>query len=460
VNVVLLSTYELGHQPFGLASPAAWLKRAGARVTCLDLAVERLEEQVIAPADLVAFYVPMHTATRIATKAAGRVQKINPDVHLCFYGLYAPMNEAFLRKLGAHTILGGEFEAGLVRLVERLSKDRDGVQPGLSPKLPPISLARQQFLVPDRDGLPPLRNYARLQVGSEQRVAGYTEASRGCKHFCRHCPIVPVYEGRFRVVQRDVVLEDIRRQIEAGAQHITFGDPDFFNGPGHAIPLVKAIHERWPQLTYDVTIKIEHLLKHAQHLVTLRDSGCLFVTSAVESVDDGILKIFDKRHSREDFVRAVSVFREMGMTLNPTFVTFTPWTSAKGYLDLLRLIGELNLVDHISPIQYAIRLLIPSGSKLLELPLVHEVIGEFDETALCYRWSHLDPRIDHLYSNVLDVVKQGQAGHESRQAIFGKVWELAVRAADLFDWDGATLPTRTHTAPRPTIPCLTEPWFC
>ena len=120
LQVVLISTYELGRQPFGLASPAAWLRQAGARVTCLDLSVERLNEEAIASADLVAFYVPMHTATRIATRVVERVKTLNPHAHLCFYGLYASMHEPFLRALGADTILGGEYEAGLVSLVQRL----------------------------------------------------------------------------------------------------------------------------------------------------------------------------------------------------------------------------------------------------------------------------------------------------------------------------------------------------
>ena len=326
LRVVLISTYELGHQPFGLASPAAWLREAGARVTCLDLAVERLDEPAIAAADLVAFYVPMHTATRLAASFVERVKRINPNAHLCFYGLYAPVNEEYLRGLGAGTILGGEFEEGLVALVERLSADEsEPSRPPAQPE-PTISLNRQQFLVPDRSRLPGLERYAHVKLpGGGSRVAGYTEASRGCKHLCRHCPIVPVYGGRFFVVQPDVVLEDIARQVAAGAEHITFGDPDFFNGPTHAMRIVQELHRRFPRLTYDVIIKVEHLLKHAGHLPTLRDTGCLFVTSAVEAVDDRILEIFDKRHTREDFVRAVLLCREVGLNLNPTFVTFNPW---------------------------------------------------------------------------------------------------------------------------------------
>src|SRR5437588_5869872 len=170
INVVLISTYELGRQPFGLASPAAWLKAAGASVTCLDLAVEGLEEEPVAAADLMAFYVPMHTATRLAASFVERVRRLNPHAHLCFYGLYAPMNEGFLRGLGAETILGGEFEEGLVALVNRLSEERADGKPHPQQEQT-VSLARQTFLVPDRSGLPELRRYAHVKLtNGEQRV--------------------------------------------------------------------------------------------------------------------------------------------------------------------------------------------------------------------------------------------------------------------------------------------------
>src|ERR1043165_8630340 len=100
MHVVLISTYELGHQPFGLASPAAWLRNRGAVVTCIDLSRETFREQPIREADLVAFYLPIHTATRLAIQLVPTVIGLNPRAHLCFYGLYAPVNEEFLRGLG------------------------------------------------------------------------------------------------------------------------------------------------------------------------------------------------------------------------------------------------------------------------------------------------------------------------------------------------------------------------
>jgi radical SAM superfamily enzyme YgiQ (UPF0313 family) len=402
----------------------------------------------------------MHTATRLAASFVQRVKQINPNAHLCFYGLYAPVNEEYLRGLGAGTILGGEFEEGLVALVERLSANETEPSRVHAQPEPTVSLNRQRFLVPDRGQLPGLERYAHVKLpGGGSRVAGYTEASRGCKHLCRHCPIVPVYGGRFFVVQPDVVLEDIARQVAAGAEHITFGDPDFFNGPTHAMRIVEELHQRFPRLTYDVIIKVEHLLKHVGHLPTLRDTGCLFITSAVEAVDDRILEIFDKRHTREDFVRAVSLCREVGLNLNPTFVTFNPWLSLAGYRDLLSTILQLGLVGNVSPIQYAIRLLIPRGSRLLELPLVQEFVGNFDPEALAYPWTHPDPRMDRLHADVLAVVGGNQTTVEDRYAIFARVWELTEAASETTPSDPFALVT-TSVPSREPIPHLSEPWYC
>ncbi len=455
MNVLLISTYELGRQPFGVASPAAWLRGAGATVACLDLSREPLREESVRAADLIAFYVPMHTATRLAIDILPTVRSLNPRTHLCFYGLYAPVNEVYLRRLGAGTILGGEFESGLVSLVRRLSR-ADGAEDGQPEPL--VSLERQKFQTPSRDGLPPLSRYARLLLpNGEKRMVGYTEASRGCRHLCRHCPIVPVYNGVFRIVQREVVLEDIRRQVAAGAGHITFGDPDFFNGPRHALDLVTALHSEFPSLTYDVTIKIEHLLTHAQHLATLRSTGCIFVTSAVESVDDRILARLAKGHTFADFAAVVELFREVGLHLSPTFVAFTPWTTLRGYLELLGRLVELDLLEQVAPIQLAIRLLIPAGSRLLDLPEVRRRVGAFDEAALVYPWAHGDPRVDELCRAIQLLVEDGEKRGDARRDIFRRIWAAAHDAA------GRTtpaLPDARDRLARAAIPYLTEPWYC
>src|SRR5580704_1540415 len=285
MKILLLSTYELGRQPFGLASPAAWLRERGHEVTCNDLSREPLSEQAARDAALIGFYVPMHTATRLVLELLPSIRQLNSSAHICAFGLYAAMSREIFHAGGVGSLFSGEFEQALVDLADKLSGGTTAAE--TFPPVSDISLARLRFKVPDRQSLPPLKSYAHLVLPSgEHRTVGYTEASRGCKHHCRHCPVVPIYNGAFRLVEPEVVLADIRQQVSAGAQHVTFGDPDFFNAVRHAVPIIESLHREFPHLTYDATIKVEHIRKHADLLPTLRDTGCLFVISAVESLDD------------------------------------------------------------------------------------------------------------------------------------------------------------------------------
>jgi len=455
VKIVLISTYELGRQPFGLASPAAWLRKRGHAVTCMDLSREALSEEAVRQAGLIACYVPMHTATRLTVELLEAVRKINPTAHLCAYGLYASLSAEILRAHGIGSLLGGEFEQALVDLAEHLSGL--SATPHTHPLDSNVSLNRLRFQVPDRAGLPSLREYAHLILPSgEHRVVGYTEASRGCKHLCRHCPVVPVYGGVFRIVEREVVLADIRQQVASGAQHITFGDPDFFNGVGHAMPLVEALHREFPALTYDATIKVEHLLQNAELLATLRVTGCLFITTAVESLDDAVLLKLEKGHTRADFFRAVELCRRAGIVLQPTFIPFTPWTTFEQLLDLFQEIQRLDMVEAVGPIQLAIRLLIPAESRLLELPEIQRIVGAFDTKALVYPWKSENSALDRLCEELQDIVAAGEKLRRGRSATFEKMWQAVGGAADRdFEMAGQ------HALPsRATVPYLNEPWYC
>jgi radical SAM superfamily enzyme YgiQ (UPF0313 family) len=483
---LLISTYEMGRQPFGMASAAAWLRAAGVTVECVDTARQRLNTPMFPDASLVGFHLPMHTATRLAGPIITRARQENPGARLCAFGLYAPLNAEWLRSLGVEAVFGGEFEEELTAWAVADARLKDTPSRTVramgtpSPRAPAemereaLRLARPErvegrarsrqavaerplprlhFLVPDRAGLPPLSRYASLQLpDGTRRAVAYTEASRGCKHLCRHCPIVPVYNGQFRIVPPDVVMADIDAQVRSGAEHVTFGDPDFFNGPTHAMRIVDALHTGHPRLSYDVTIKVEHLLRHRDLLPRLAETGCLFVTSAVESIDDRVLTLLEKGHTRADFVEAVPLTRRAGVTLVPTFVAFHPWLALEGYCDLLDTIAALDLVDHVAPIQLAIRLLLPEGSPLLARDEMRRHVGEFDAAALAYRWTHPDPRVDLLQREVMAIV--GAKLNADRRAVFEEVAALAYQFAG-----------RPYVSPKPvrdraTVAYLNEPWYC
>ena len=474
-SALLVSTYEMGRQPFGLASAAAWLGADGWTVACVDAAKEKLRPERLIGPQLIGFHLPMHTATRLAGPVIAAARRVNPSARICAFGLYAPLNAEWLRGLGADEIFGGEFEEALAAWADDTSRKEPRSTQSTQRKIfsassavSPVSsdrgtsLPRIHFLVPDRSGLPALSKYATLQMpDGERRLVGYTEASRGCRHLCRHCPVVPVYQGQFRVVQADIVLADVAAQVAAGARHITFGDPDFFNGPTHAMRIVSALHEAHPSVSYDVTIKVEHLLQHRDLMPQLAATGCAFVTSAIESVDDEVLRLFDKGHTRAGFLEAVALCRESGVTLVPTFVAFHPWLTLASYCDLLDTIDTLGLIDHVSPIQLAIRLLVPQGSRLLELDEMRAHLGAFDADTLTYRWTHPDPRVDELQRDVM--ARVGTRLTSDRQLLFDEIRALARERAGVVyqalrpgSGQADTRPARA----RATVPYLNEPWYC
>ena len=438
MRALLISTYDLGRQPLGLAAPAASLRHAGVEVDCVDTSREPLNDEHIRAASLVAFFLPMHTATRLAAPLLQRVRTVNPAAQLAAYGLYAPLNRVWLEERGAR-VLGPDAQQELVELV---------AQP---PTPNSQSTFTSQFVPPDRTTLLPLTRYAALQMpDGTRRVVGSTDATRGCKHLCRHCPIVPVYQGRFKAVPIDVVMHDVRAQVAARAEHITFGDPDFFNGPTHARRLVERLAAEFPQLTYDVTIKIEHLLAHADLLPLLKATGCLFITSAVESIDDEVLAKLRKGHTRADFEKAVELCRAAGVALAPTFVPFTPWTTVEGYIELLDEIERLDLVEAVAPIQLAIRLLVTAESKLLELPDITSLVQPFDAASLTWPWRHREARVDALQASVMRIA----GSRISRPEAFSAIADIAYAIR------GQTRGQTPGLTPGLTPPYLTEAWYC
>jgi radical SAM superfamily enzyme YgiQ (UPF0313 family) len=451
VNVLLLSTYELGHQPLSLARPAAHLAAAGHQVVCQDLSLEQLDERCVRAADLVGISTPMHTATRLGMRVAERVRALNPTSHICFYGLYAALHADVLHGRVADSVLGGEFEEALVELAGRVAQ---GLATTASHGA--VHLERLPSLLPRRDLLPPLERYARVELGTVRKIVGYVEASRGCAHRCLHCPITPVYRGRLRIVTADTVLEDIRQLVGMGAEHITFGDPDFFNGIRHSLRIVETLHREFPTLTYDATIKVEHLLEHRSALPLLQESGCLFVVSAVEAVQDHVLDALHKGHTRADVEIALGLAAQVGLVIRPTFVPFTPWTSLDDYLELLEFIARHGLVRNVDAIQLAIRLLVPRGSSLLDTPAMEPFLRSFDTEACSYGWVHLDPRMDALQKDVADLVAHAGCAAEPAEDVFNRVRSLAYATAGR----GSPSPVPGGRGRLDPVPRLTEPWFC
>ncbi len=446
MHVLVISTYELGHQPLHAANAATLLEDDGHSVSVLDLSVDPWDVSAVSRADAVAISVPMHTALRLAVDAVERIRRDRSHLPIVLFGLYA----------GVAATLDG---------VERISGDygsvlldwagRAGSIQQYRPAHQAVTIRRGavQSLVPRRAALPSLDRYAWLMIGDDRVPAGYVEASHGCRHRCRHCPVPVVYDGRINIVAVDAVLSDVDQQVEAGARHITFGDPDFLNAPAHARRVIAAFSQRHPDVTFDVTVKVEHIIAHADLWPEFAQAGCLFVISAFEILNDHILEILDKGHTRADAGKAVHLLREHGIEIRPSWLPFTPWTTIDDIIDLFRFIVDHDLVDNTDPIQLAIRLLVPDGSLLLDLDDAQRWFDEYDRRALTHQWSTSDPAVDALQAELLAIAER-QASSPVR-SVFSAMWER-VAAAGGIPAAALAIPQGASTG----VPRMTEPWFC
>ena len=407
MRILLVATYELGQQPGSLGSAAAHLREQGHDVRAIDVSVDPWDPALADWADEVAFSVPMHTATRLARDLARSI-----DRPIRCFGLYAAQCSGFAVPV--------EWDAAL----------------------------------PARDLLPPLDRYARLAIGDEQRLVGSVLASHGCAHRCRHCPVPVVYDGRVQRADETAVLDDIAQLVAAGAQHITFGDPDFLNAPPHSRRIVQAMHERFPELTFDCTVKVEHVvrygglryggLRHADVWTEFAAAGCIFVVSAFESVNDAILDRLDKGHTTDDAARAVTVLRDAGIDVRPSWMPFTPWTTRDDLITLLDFVHEHDLVGSVDPVQYTVRLLLPRGSLLLQHPDLMPHLDEWNDERSTYEWTSADPTMDELQRTLATLVEGD-----------GDPVELYARVREVAGAPPVDLSRVTTGRPR-----LTETWFC
>lgn len=450
MRALLISTYELGHQPLHAASAAGALLQAGHDVRCLDLSIEPWDDATVAWAQAIAISVPMHTATRLAERATQLIRHDHPDMPIAFYGLYAGMEHHPEGSDLADAQIAGSYEHGLAAWLRQLDSRADATERQ-------VDLGRRPSVIPARHLLPDISRYARLAVGDRESLVGYTEASRGCVHTCRHCPVPIVYDGRIRIIEPDVVLADIDQLVQAGARHITFADPDFLNGVRHSQRVVRSMHTRHPHLTFDVTTKVEHILEHADVWDEFASAGCLFVVSAFESVNDEILRRLDKGHTAAEAALAVRLLRRRGIEIRPSWMPFTPWTTPADVLAIMEFVRNHDLVPNVDPVQYTIRLLVPQGSLLLALPEMLPHLSGYDEQRLTHRWRSADPRADVLQETLAGIIEHGVAQDTPDAVLFERMWTAVLSAAPEApggpppDFSGSHLPVR---------PRLTEPWFC
>ena len=305
--------------------------------------------------------------------------------------------------------------------------------------------------VPDRTIFPNISEYTRLIDEETNRITGSVETTYGCKHLCTHCPVPIQFQGSFKTFSEKKIIDDVSNQIELGAEHISFNDPDFFNGPKFSLKILEKLNKKYPLITYDSTIKVEHILKYKDYFKELNNLNMLFVISAFESTNDFILKVLNKNHTSTDLEDTIELSKIYNVDIRPTWMPFTPWTRLEDLCNIIELIENYELRDTVDPIQLTIKLLIPKQSLIIDSPEIKEYLGQYDAESFSYFWSYEDPKVDDLQKSLFNYVVKNEKLDMKEQYIG------LVRLIEKFT---NTNIIKNNTYNYRNTPKLSETWFC
>lgn len=415
MKYLVASTFEGGYQPLNAISATTALLDADIEAQLIDIYVEGLALERFSDADLVFICVPLFDSLTAGTQLAKQLKEAKPSQKICFFGQYATINAKSLASKYGDYAIAGEWEKPIVSLAKHLSgeqgQDLRGVidrTRGLSSEIVVPQLIRDGFRLPRRDLAPPLHKYPQPQLEKllgEKKVVGGVEGSRGCHHKCSYCSVYAAYDGKVLLVSDDLVERDVTNLVAQGMTHLTFTDADFFNAKKHGLKIIRTLHSQFPDLTYDFTTRVDHILENKDAIKEMGQLGLAFITTALEFPKQEVLDQVFKEMNVPMIEEALAFLKEAGVKVNPTFITFNPWVSLEDMAELHDFIARNELENIVDPIQFETRLHLYKGLPLFNNDTVKEL--QLEEHEFHFDWQHADSRLDKLFMDSVTPPEEG-----------------------------------------------------
>tara|TARA_X000001036_G_scaffold170380_1_gene161192 strand:- start:5488 stop:6831 length:1344 start_codon:yes stop_codon:yes gene_type:complete len=428
LKILLTSFYDLGKQPKIIAEIVDRYNSSEIDFDFFDFSVE--DQNIdLENYDVLGIYAPMHTATILSIEYIK--DKKLPNKMFTF-GLYGSVLEDFNSSIRYIK----DIESDELALFLEINDDHQ------------FSLKNN---IPNRQIFPDISNYAHLVDGSNNLIAGSVETTYGCKHSCTHCPVPISFNGSFKTYSLEKIVSDVENQVKQGAKHISFNDPDFFNGPIHALKILESLNEKFPSITYDSTIKVEHIIKYKKYFKELSSLNMVFVISAFETTNDLVLSILEKNHTSNDLNNSIEISQDFGIDIRPTWMPFSPWTELNDLSNIVKLIEKYELRETVDPIQLTIKLLIPKHSLIIKKPEINKYLGNYEKNSLSFKWEYENNDVEKLQSSLFDFILNNSELDEHKQYlgmvnIIEKCTDTKLLTNSSYDFKN--------------VPKLSETWFC
>ena len=411
---VLVSIFEGGYQPLNALTGLAALRSAGHDTDFIDAYVEGVDIARLSRYDTIIFPVPLFDSLMSAVRICEDLERAGCTAERVMFGQYATINASFLSSRYADHVVTGEWEAPLISLLNRKRGSEEPVINVFSRGgEPELTLAtkklRGTMAQPLRDAAPHLSKYPQPQLSrllGAEKVVGGLELTRGCHHKCTYCSVFAAYDGKVVLGDIDTIIADIDALVDQGMEHMTFIDAEFFNATRRSFDALAKIHARHPELTFDFTTRVDHILDNRDRLRELYDHGVRVITSALEWPKEEVLRQVRKEVTVADLKESVHLVQNSGIALNPTFIMFNPWVGLEDFPRFNDFLVETKMEDIVDPVQYETRLHLYKGSPLLENETIRAL--RLEEHEFHYEWFHSDPRVDELYRASLTPVAEGE----------------------------------------------------
>lgn len=150
------------------------------------------------------------------------------------------------------------------------------------------------------------------------RVGGFVSIMRGCNNFCHYC-IVPYTRGRERSRDVESILREVRDLEERGYKEVTLLGQNVnsyrFEHDGHVIAfpeLLRTVAETAPGMRVRFTTSHpKDMSDDTLHVIAEMPNVCRHIHLPVQSGSDRILKLMNRKYTREWYMGRVEAIRRI-----------------------------------------------------------------------------------------------------------------------------------------------------
>lgn len=162
------------------------------------------------------------------------------------------------------------------------------------------------------------RDIVPRRIALAQPISGYVSIMRGCNNFCHYC-IVPYTRGRERSRDVESILREVRDLEERGYKEVTLLGQNVnsyrFEHDGHVIAfpeLLRTVAEMAPGMRVRFTTSHpKDMSDDTLHVIAEMPNVCRHIHLPVQSGSDRILKLMNRKYTREWYMGRVEAIRRI-----------------------------------------------------------------------------------------------------------------------------------------------------